>query len=249
MASVRGAVRRLIAAAQMVATGRAPGEGSEFRRALHAVTASVGDPPLTFVDVGAGRGAWTRQLLAVAPGAAGLLVEAQLEMQPALAALSADHRSLDVRIAVVGARKADVAPFYIVLGDEHRSGSSLRRELTRHPMVERTLPVVTLDEVVEGSSLARRPIALMKLDVQGSELDVLSGAPRTLGRTSFVQLEVSFVAYNEGAPMVEDVIGEMLRFGFVPVDLFDRRYASGRLLQADVLFGRARPGVEDLIRR
>jgi FkbM family methyltransferase len=51
----------------------------------------------------------------------------------------------------------------------------------------RTLPVITLDEYVAGQGIAR--VALLKIDTEGMELDVLGGAERTLSQTGVVGLE------------------------------------------------------------
>jgi hypothetical protein len=48
-------------------------------------------------------------------------------------------------------------------------------------------------------------VAVLKIDVQGAELDVLAGAERTLEATEAVLLEVLFVAHYEGGAEFPDL--------------------------------------------
>ena len=64
------------------------------------------------------------------------------------------------------------------------------------------------------------PRNLLKADVQGAELQVLSCATRTLQETEIVILEVSLLAAMIGGPELFDVICRMKDLGFVAYDLF-----------------------------
>jgi FkbM family methyltransferase len=78
----------------------------------------------------------------------------------------------------------------------------------------------------------------LKLDVQGYEPQVLSGAAHTLTRTSAVQLEMSVLPLYEGEQLVPQMSAAMKARGF---DLWDlepsfRDSDTGRLLQVDGIF-------------
>ena len=80
---------------------------------------------------------------------------------------------------------------------------------------------------------------LVKLDVQGAELDVLTGGSCTLALAEVVQLEVALMNFNEGAPDMNTVIKFMAERGFLFFDICgfikpDPKYLS----QIDVLFVR-----------
>ncbi len=79
---------------------------------------------------------------------------------------------------------------------------------------------------------------LIKVDVQGAELDVLMGATKTLSNTEYVILEISFFRFFTGGPQVFDVIRFMKEWGFVPYDIFDYQYRllDGALSQVDMAF-------------
>ena len=69
-----------------------------------------------------------------------------------------------------------------------------------------------LDNVVAVKNL---PLPdMIKLDVQGSELDVLKGASNTLKYCKDLILEIQKVEYNKGAPIGEDVINYCKFLGF-----------------------------------
>ena len=62
----------------------------------------------------------------------------------------------------------------------------------------------TLDSVVFGN---RFPLPdLVKIDVQGSELDVLKGGINTIGYASKMIVEMQHVDYNVGAPKIDDTM-------------------------------------------
>ena len=85
-----------------------------------------------------------------------------------------------------------------------------------------------------------RSPALLKLDVQGYELEALKGCAELLDRFDNIYVEVSFIELYAGQALADDIIGHLRGRGFV-IDgvhnpVIDR---SGRSVQADFLFARA----------
>jgi FkbM family methyltransferase len=99
-----------------------------------------------------------------------------------------------------------------------------------------TVEVTTLDELLATQHVVLP--ALLKVDVQGYELEVLKGARRTLSIFGWVYLEASFVELYAGQPMAADVIEHLAASGFDLVDLGRPHVAGGRTVQADLLFER-----------
>jgi FkbM family methyltransferase len=102
----------------------------------------------------------------------------------------------------------------------------------------RVVSVVTLDDALESHRL-RRP-CLLKIDVQGAELDVLTGATRMLSAVDDVLIECSFIEFYEGQPLIGDVVSYLCSHGFVLADVSSLvRDRDRRCLQADLLFERS----------
>jgi FkbM family methyltransferase len=99
-----------------------------------------------------------------------------------------------------------------------------------------TVTVMTLDDAVRPH-LAGTDTVFLKLDVQGYELEALSGGAETLSSVSMVQLELSLMPLYESAPTYAEVMEYLhdRRFHLVGIET---GFASpaGLLLQADGLF-------------
>ena len=95
--------------------------------------------------------------------------------------------------------------------------------------------MTTLDEMVAKRKL--KNIDFIKIDTQGSELDVLKGGKDTVSKAEFILLETQNLEYNKNAPFTEDVILAMKSYGFRLFDILETHYlATGQLFQVDLLF-------------
>lgn len=198
----------------------------------YALARRLGFVPATVIDVGAATG--TAEIYAAFPGAYLLLVEPLPQCRPALKAVLRRHRGS--LVAAAAGALAGEARFNV--HRHHLDGSSLYKESmgAEADGDEVTVPVVRIDDVVAGKALAA-PF-LMKVDVQGAELDVLDGAPLTLAQCELVVLEVSLFGFMTGAPQFADVVASMKQRGFVAWDIVLgwNRPLDGALGQVDIAF-------------
>jgi hypothetical protein len=96
------------------------------------------------------------------------------------------------------------------------------------------VPVVTLDDVIDEGLAG--PV-LLKIDVQGLELDVLRGAGDALSSLDTIFVECSFVELYEGQALADEVIAFLFSHGFRLAGVHGLATGQGgQTLQADLLF-------------
>lgn len=84
-----------------------------------------------------------------------------------------------------------------------------------------------------------RAPALLKIDVQGFELEVLRGAGEMLDAFEWLYVEVSWMPLYEGQALADEVIAYVEAHGFVRVGEYNAaRDSEGAKIQADLLFRR-----------
>jgi FkbM family methyltransferase len=189
--------------------------------------------------VGAAFGIFTRECHKIFPDAHYLLIEPIEEYLPVLSKV-VDSLSHATNVTAVVAAE-DGRTFLTVHHD--LVGSSLYREVeegTDVDGVRREVRAITLDRLV-GERSAHPPF-LIKIDVQGAEIDVLAGGQKTLAGTEYVLLEVSLFHFFHQGPTFCDVVAYMKSKGFVPYDVYGLQYRplDGALSQIDIAFVKER---------
>jgi FkbM family methyltransferase len=117
------------------------------------------------------------------------------------------------------------------------TGNSYYRELTEHFSDQNLVRVAMQSFTLDGLFPGKR-FDFIKLDTQGSEIDIMRGGRRLISEAKFVLIECSVQTYNEGSPLVNEVIGEMRGLGFSIHSLIGSHVHDGRLMQQDYLFSK-----------
>lgn len=184
------------------------------------------------IDVGAYVGNWTKMAKRVYPKAKFLMLEAQHEKRQYLDTMRAESPdSIDYEICLLGPEMGKEVTFFVM-----ETGSSIYEELTDHSREPRSLTTCTLDSVIGKHKLPEGPL-LLKLDVQGAELDVLAGGSFSLRRTPVILLEVAVVSYNKGAPTFREVMNFLGERGYRLFDIAALMRPDGiKLIQMDAIF-------------
>jgi FkbM family methyltransferase len=241
--SSSGSSARLLAIAKRLAT-RIPVGPRAKREILDAALAQLeevaytrlrerGFRPNGIIDVGAHQGDWISSIRRIFRDCPSLSIEAREEQKAALGFICSQLPNAQFTIALLGPVPKRGVQFHI-----HGSGSSLFSERSDAQRTVREMDMVTLDQVLSGDSRLRSPL-LLKLDVQGAELEVLRGAAETLAHCEIVQLEVALLNYNEGAPTTLEVISFMDANGFAIFDVVGFVRPNGTdLVQVDLLFAK-----------
>lgn len=168
--------------------------------------------PDIVLDIGANRGWFFMEAKTHWPNAYYLLVEASDECQPHLEELGVDYS-----IAVLSDVPDKVVTFYTLKDNPCATGNSVYKEITSYYEGEQAVPnklrTRTLDEVCSHIDFTDKKV-LLKLDVQGSEIDVLKGGKVVLEQCDGIIVEVSHVEYNKGAPTEKEVRSYLVDRGF-----------------------------------
>jgi len=192
------------------------------------------------VDVGANTGqyaermrqlGYTGRMLSFEPGAESFEV-LQRHLAPPVwearkVALGAEEGTATLRIS-----RNRMSSSFLPIREEHVAATPAAAYVA-----EEAVPVSTLDrqlEAVDGERL------WLKMDVQGTEIDVVAGAKATLERTAVVQSELSLRPLYEGQTDYLELCRLLRDVGLHLIHIEEglQEPGTGHLLQIDALFAR-----------
>jgi FkbM family methyltransferase len=191
----------------------------------------------TILDIGANKTNWSRIAARVFPDSGFFLIEPQVEMEAHLAKFCIDHNNSFYYLTGVGSSKSSMT---LTIWDDFEGSSLLPKpdDSLKKIGKQREIEITTIDDLLEGFKI-KLP-ELIKLDIQGFELEALKGAGKTFGYTEVYIIEVSLFAPDDTPqlPLISDVINFMLEKDYVVYDFagFLRRPSDGALGQCDICF-------------
>lgn len=233
--------RKLAKAALLMRTPR-------FRRGLLAgVAAGIEHEDLlrglgrvrTVVDVGANKGQFALLALELFPDATVHAFEPLAAAFARLGTWSRSEHRLTRHCLALAATAGTQAMHVSARMDSSSLHPITDRQTAQFPHTHEVgrewVRVARLDETLTPMDLPAP--ALLKIDVQGGELEVLRGAAGVLPCFDWVYVECSFVEFYQGQGLVADVAERLEAAGFQATVLWRPcRDADGRPVQADILF-------------
>ncbi len=191
--------------------------------------------PLHVFDVGASNGSWSIKASGYFGSAQFHLFDPLLENEPALKLLCERDTRFHYRLTALGAEPGEVQ---MNVTPDHDASSLLRWD-GEDPARRRTIPVATLDQLMDRGDLPEP--GLVKIDVQGFELEVLKGARRALETAEVFIVEVNLYEFMHKCPRVHDVVAFFAERRYYLFDIAGmlRRPFDENLAQMDLVFASA----------
>jgi len=199
---------------------------NEWRRMQHYK--NIGLKFNKVLDIGAFEGIWAQDFKNIYPDADVLMIEANEEKEEILKNIG------PYKIALLGKENNKEVDYYKCL-DGMQTGNTIYKENTDFkfaPVKKTTITLPTLLNSEDGYDL-------IKMDVQGSELDIIKGAVPIIKKTTHLILETQTLNYNDKAPRLTEIVCYLNTLNFSLIDIIDLHYAlNNTLFQVDVLFER-----------
>ena len=191
----------------------------------------------SILDVGANRGDWSRMAKVIYPDAKFCLIEPQQEMEEDLKSFcNSAANSIYIMSGAGPVREKK----YLTIWDDLAGSSFLPKEdeTLKNKGKQRAIDMIDIDGIV-GPDKFDFP-ELVKIDIQGFEIEALKGAGTLFGKTEAFILEVSLFSFSDvpGMPIFSDIVNFMLERDYVVYDFpgFSRRPLDGALAQCDICF-------------
>ena len=185
------------------------------------------------VDGGAACGGWLEQFKLIYPESTVLCIEPRDDASQILQNVAKRWPDVVLAKTLIGPRNGQVS--FHVYGDQ----SSVIADARGADFgVTTTAPMTTLDDLIVRTKVPQPD--LIKLDLQGYELDALRGATRCLALAQILLLELSFFRFQQGQPLAEEVIDFVHKHGFRLHDIAGlwQRPLDGATSQGDFIFVR-----------
>lgn len=180
-------------------------------------------------DIGARHGVYSRELKSVLPKARFFLFEANASCSSIL-----DRTGFRYFISALSTENDREVEFYSL---NSSCDSYFKENTDRFKDVKpKRVKTRSLASLAEEHGLPQPD--MIKLDTQGSEIDILKGAESLLANCSLVHIEAPVIEANQGAPTFSEYLAFFESRGFRILDITQQHHQEswGGLFQLDILF-------------
>ena len=185
------------------------------------------------MDVGANEGLWTKSRKLFYSEATFVQIEANPKHIEKLRRNGAAYN-------IVLSDKEREVEFYFRDGGDGTGDSYYKENTVIYDTVKPTkIKTQTLSNLFKDNTLSVPNY--LKLDTQGSELDIIRGCGKYIRNIDMISMELNLYDYNEGSPSIDEVILTLRNSGFrarfiIEQHLNKAKFEKGILNQVDILF-------------
>lgn len=186
-----------------------------------------GFAPATLFDCGASDGGWTKAARALWPELSAVLIEPLDEHREALARIP---NSLHIDRLLWG-----LSGQLLEFNEYGGQSSVFPNHAGLHYGAPSQRSTATLDRIAEQTGIYPD---LVKMDIQGAELQAMMGASKVLSRCKLLVLETWVIAAQPGIPLMHIIAGYLAEHGWLLYEIGDLmpRDLDGALTAFDAFF-------------
>jgi FkbM family methyltransferase len=187
--------------------------------------------PESILDIGANVGQFYNEIKKIFPNSYYYLIEGNDSCKVVLETLNVDYS-----ISLLSDTEKEV-DFYVRKHEPRCTGNSIYRENTSFYDDDQII-ILKKQTKTLSNILNNKVFDLIKIDVQGSEIDIINGGLDIIKKAKGVLMEISLVEYNQNAPVKEFVYEYMSNMGFIPIETIGNinHPITHELIQQDILF-------------
>ena len=187
--------------------------------------------PESILDIGANVGQFYHEIKKIFPNSYYYLIEGNDSCEVVLETLNVDYS-----ISLLSDIEKEV-DFYVITHEPRCTGNSIYRENTSFYDDDQII-ILKKQTKTLSNILNNKVFDLIKIDVQGSEIDIINGGIDIIKNAKAVLMEISLVEYNQNAPVKEFVYEYMSNIGFIPIETIGNinHPITHELIQQDILF-------------
>ena len=186
--------------------------------------------PQRVLDIGANIGGWYSLCKDTYPESYIFSIEANDGCEPSLKATNPNS------IIALLAKDEEMYDFYTKTDASTATGNSIYRELTPYYDNEATNLIVKKQGVMLDKLFPDETFDLIKMDIQGAELDAIRGGIKICKKAKGILLEVALKEYNSSSPLHDEVVEYMESIGFIKKEILTDLPYNGEIYHQDILF-------------
>ena len=190
--------------------------------------------PKTILDIGAHTGQFYKWAKNVWPDAFIWMIEANECHTSTLSNLT-NHNNDKYTIATMGDVEREVN-LYTRTDKPHTEGASYYKESAYWDIPQLVMKIPKTLQTLDNLFTNDTSFDLIKMDTQGSEIDIIKGGKNLCKKSKYILLEVSLIKLNEGAPTYEETMSFMEEYGFEQIMSIGEHYNGDELIQKDIIF-------------
>ena len=202
---------------------------------LELIKKESSHPIKTIFDIGGNIGSWSLLVKTIFPQAE---VHAFEPLENFASSFTENTKNFsDISVHQVALGSVDEVSEIHVAGDSSSSlplGGLMKEQYDITTKEKKKIQTVILDDYIESNAINLPD--LIKLDIQGYELEALKGAKKAMQYAKYIFIEVSLEEFYTGQPLLHDVVAFMANHNFYATALKKETHVGKRLYQTDILF-------------